>query len=152
MTIFELSEKNIGDAVALYKTTTESYSDYLPNPPTDEEIAEKLFSFERRGDFTYLFYDKGVIVAMISVCKTVGEVENIHVNFPLVESSFPAKFLEFAVKQLSNFPRIGTTVVSTDSCAVEMLEKYGFEYTGEQEYISKEHNVLRYKYVCKRKK
>lgn len=153
MNIFELSEKNLNDAVALYRNTTEKYLEYLSDHPlTDDEIGKMLMEYELRGDFTYVFYDRGNAIAMVSICKSSAEIANLHVNFDAVDPHFPDKFLEFVVKQFSTIVRVFTTVVSCDTKAVDLLEKYGFEYTGEQEYISKEKNVLRYRYVYKRKK
>lgn len=89
---------------------------------------------------------------MATIEKSKAEIRNMYVNFDLVDEFFASKFLEFVIKQFSAITRVFVWVVSLDFKACEMLEDYGFEYTGEQEYICKEKNILKYRYLFKRKK
>lgn len=153
MNINELSEKNLHDAVQMYKTSVSAYAKFLPNgESSDEEIAQTFLDYENNGDFTYLFYDRGAPVAMATIEKSKAEIRNLFVNFDLIDEFFTTKYLEFIIKQFSAITRVFIWVVSLDTKACEMLEDYGFEYTGEQEYLSKENNILKFRYLFKRKK
>lgn len=153
MNINELSEKNLRDAVQMYKLHTKDYFNYVHGSDfSDDDIADMLQDLDADGDFTYLFCDKGTTLAMLTVSKQRAEIINMFVNFSSCDEFFATKFLEFAIKQFSAITRVFIWVPSVHTSIQFMLEDYGFEYTGEQQYISKEHNLLKFKYVFKRKK
>ncbi len=153
MNINELSEKNLHEVVNFYKNATKDYFHLLPvKDCTNEELENMFLDGESEGDFTYLFTDKGSTLALVTCSKPKAEIVNMCVNFDLVDEGFTQKFLEFVIKQFSAITRVFIWVCSLDGKISEMLENYGFEYTGEQKYISKEHNLLQFRYVYKRKK
>lgn len=152
MNINELTDKNLSDAVLLYRIAVKNCPNYDACELGDEEIAKKYKDAEYNGDYTYMFYDRGQPLAVVTVCKFLAEIQNMSINHSLVDKSFYDKFLEFVIKQFSAITRVFLWVLSVDISTSNMLEDYGFEYTGEQEYVSKEHNILRFKYVYKRKK
>ena len=153
MTISELSERNINDALSLYKLTTKDYLEKTPRGEwSDEEICQMLLDGTTDGDVTYMFSDKGVFLSMVTIAKAKAEIMNLHINFDLIDNYFPNRFLEFIIKQYSAISRVFVWVCSIDTKLCEVLEDYGFEYTGEQQYLNKESNVLRFRYVFKRKK
>lgn len=153
MNIVELSDKNLCDAIALYKFATKDYLNLTDQKDfSDEKIGNFLMQSVNDSGFTYLFYDKSVVIAMVTINKNSAEIENMFINYNLIDSYFSEKFLEFVIKQFSAISRVFVWVVSIDSKAIDMIEGYGFEYTGEQQYISKEDNVLRFRYLFRRKK
>lgn len=153
MNINELNEKNVVDALELYKASTIDYNEYFGKKLVSyEDFTAKMLENEKNGDFCYLFYDKTSLLAMATIAKQRAEIDNLYVNFDLVDEYFGEKYLEFVIKQFSAISRVSVWVVSKDVKIMELIENYGFEYTGEQEYLSKEHCILRYKYVFRRKK
>lgn len=153
MTISELTEKNVNDALALYKHSTKDYLDLTPRGLlSDEEICKMLLKGETEDDITYLFYDKGALLSMVTISKSKAEIFNLHVNFDLIDNYFPTRLLEFIIKQYSAISRVFIWVCSVNLKLCGMLEDYGFEYTGEQQYLNKDSNILRFRYVFRRKK
>lgn len=153
MNISEINERNVADALTLYKSATADYCDYFGKKLVSyDDFAEKMLKNEKDGDFCYLFYDKTTLLAMVTIAKQRAEIENLYVNFDVVDQYFGNKYLEFVIKQFSAISRVSVWVVSKDLKLIDLIESYGFEYTGEQEYLSKENYILRYKYIFKRKK
>ena len=149
MNIVELSEKNIVEAKGLFVLAKRSFYEALGQ---DVESADFESALKIEDASTYMLADKGVYQALVTVNKSASTIENLWINFDIVEEQYLSKFLEFVIKQFSAITLVFYWVDSTDDKVTHLIEDYGFEYTGEQNYVNKENNLLSYRYVYKRKK
>lgn len=149
MNIVELSEKNIVEAKGLFVLAKRSFYEALGQ---DMESADFESALKIEDASTYMLADKGVYQALVTVNKSASTIENLWINFDIVEEQYLSKFMEFVIKQFSAITLVFYWVDSTDDKVTHLIEDYGFEYTGEQNYVNKENNLLSYRYVYKRKK
>ncbi len=149
MNIVELSEKNIVEAKGLFVLAKRSFYEALGQ---DVESADFESALKIEDASTYMLADKGVYQALVTVNKSASTIENLWINFDIVEEQYLSKFMEFVIKQFSAITLVFYWVDSTDDKVTHLIEDYGFEYTGEQNYVNKENNLLSYRYVYKRKK
>lgn len=152
MNIVELNEKNLGEAISLYKRTkAELYNALCREMPSDAEIEENL-SGRNSGAITFLFVEKSVTYGLVTVNKASQEIENLCIDFALCNADVKQRILEFSIKQFSTITLVFVWVDSTEGLVSELISDYGFEYTGVQDYIDKQKSISRYKYFFKRKK
>ncbi len=151
MNVVELSEKNLPEAIRIYKKSKEPFFQALGKDlPSDEMVENEFYRYDTA--ITYLFMDKGTAHALITVNKDTARIENLCVDFIALDEQGLNKVLEFAIKQFSAITFVYVWVDSVDFATSEYVENYGFEYTGEQDYIDKEKFISKYKYVFRRKK
>ena len=152
MNIVEVSEKNVREAVELFKRSKEKLYDAISATiKADEELEKDILGYET-GAISYVLSDKGKAYALFTVDKDNAELLNFCVDYTVVDAASIERCLEFAVKQFSSITFVFTWVDSFDSALSDCLEAFGFEYTGEQDYLDKEKFVLRFRYVYRRKK
>ncbi len=151
MNIVELSEKNISEAKSLFVLAKRSFYQAL-GEDVEAVPFEKVLKTDDDSVSTYMLADKGVYQALVTINKPASRIENLWINFDLVEEQYLSKFMEFVIKQFSAITLVFYWVDSTDDKTTHLIEDYGFEYTGEQNYVNKENNVLSFRYVYKRKK
>ncbi len=152
MNIVELNEKNLNEALRIFKSTkTEYYKAVDEQMPADEVIAEGFRGVSGEG-ITYLFTEKGVANGLVTIDKPIAEIKNFSIDFTALSKADLTKILEFTVKQFSAITLVFIWVTSIDGAVMELIEDFGFEYTGEQDYIDKAKFLSAYKYVFRRKK
>ena len=152
MNVVEVSEKNLKDAIEIYKRLTAPLYEAVPMPvPDDNELESILMGYES-GAISYMLADKGKAYALFTVNKDNAEIENFCVDDSACGDSAINKTLEFAIKQFSAITLVFTWVDSLNTKLSEILENYGFEYTGEQDYLNKDKFISRFHYVYRRKK
>ena len=151
MNIVELSEKNISEAITLFRLANKDFYAARELDVNDVDVRAMLFGGSEFS-FTYLLSDKGMYQGLVTVNKPDAEIKNLWLNYSIIDQPCILKLLEFSIKQFSAITLVYICLNSTDFDTQSVVEDYGFEYTGEQDYIDKERNLLRYKYVFKRKK
>ncbi len=151
MNIVELSEKNINEAINVFRNSKKDFYLALGTEVDDETIRAHLIGDEN-ASITYLLTDKGTCQGVVTVNKSKAEIENFCLNYQIIAESSIIKLMEFAIKQFSAITYVLIWIDSTDTQTAEVIENYGFEYTGEQDYVDKERNILKFKYYFKRKK
>ena len=152
MNVVEVCERNLKEAIDLYKRTKSEYFSAIgASMKEDAELEEELLGYET-GSIQYVLADKGKAYALFTVDKDNAELTNLCVDHRVVDRSNIDKCLEFAVKQFSSITFVFTWADSLDQTLSDSLEDFGFEYTGEQDYLDKEKMVLRFRYVYRRKK
>lgn len=152
MNIVELNEKNLSDALDIYKRTKAEYFVAVGKAIPDDKTIEDSLYCDETGALTFLFVEKGAVYGLVTVNKSTAEIENFCVDFSIADESVKQRMLEFSIKQFSTITLVFIWVDSISSALSDMLESYGFEYTGEQDYIDKQRGISRYKYVFRRKK
>ncbi len=151
MNIVELSEKNLPEAKKLFHLAKNNFYEAL-GIDIESVNLEQVLKQDDDTVATYMLVDKGVYQSLVTINKPCSRIENLWINFDIVEEQYLSKFMEFVIKQFSAITLVFYWVDSTDYKTTHLIEDYGFEYTGEQNYIDKEKNVLTYRYVYKRKK
>ena len=152
MNVVEVSEKNLKDAIDIFKRLTAPLYEAVPMPvPDDNELESILMGYES-GAISYMLADKGKAYALFTVNKDNAEIENFCVDDSACSDAAINKTLEFAIKQFSAITLVFTWVDSLNTKLSEILENYGFEYTGEQDYLNKDKFISRFHYVYRRKK
>ncbi len=152
MTIVELNEKNFSDALNFLKKERGALCEEMEcSLPEDAEI-ELSFRGKSGEGITYLFLEKGNCNALVTVDKPNCEIQNFIIDFKAVNKTNLQKILEFTLKQFSAVTLVFIWVNSLEKELLDLIENYGFEYTGEQDYINKEKFISRYKYSFRRKR
>ena len=152
MNVVEVTEKNLREAIELYKRSKAEFFSAIDTPMKDDEaLGEELMGYET-GALSYVLADKGKAYALFTSDKDAAELSNLCIDYNAVDEAARERFLEFAIKQFSSITFVFTWADSLDDKLVDVLEGYGFEYTGEQYYLDKNKSVLRYHYVYRRKK
>ena len=152
MNVVEVCERNLKEAVDLYKRTkAEYFSTIGAKMKEDSALEDELLGYET-GSISYVLADKGKAYALFTVDKENAELANLCVDHQIVDRAAMERCLEFAVKQFSSITFVFTWADSLDASLSNSLEDFGFEYTGEQNYLDKEKTVLRFRYVYRRKK
>ena len=152
MNIVELNEKNLNDALNVYKKTKARYFEALGKDLPDDKTIEDSLYCDETGAITFLFVEKSVVYGLVTVNKSTAEIENLCIDFAIADDSVKQRMLEFAIKQFSTITLVFVWADSTATDVSDLLESYGFEYTGEQDYIDKQRGISRNKYVFRRKK
>ena len=152
MNIVELNEKNLTEALKTFKKFRNSfYSETGRDMPDDEQIKDDLFG--TYGDeITYVFTEKGNCFGLVTIDKPNAEIRNLTLDLNALEKDNLQKVLDFSLKQFSAISLVFVWVSSLDGDVIDVLETYGFEYTGEQDYIDKEKHISSYRYVYRRKR
>ena len=152
MTIVELNEKNFNDALNFLKKEMGALCEEMESSlPEDAEI-QSSFRGKSGDGITYLFLEKGNCNALVTVDKPSCEIQNFAIDFKVVNKTNLQKILEFTLKQFSAVTLVFIWVNSLEKELLDLIEAYGFEYTGEQDYINKERFISRYKYSFRRKR
>ena len=152
MNVVEVCERNLKEAVDLYKRTkAEYFSTIGAKMKEDSALEDELLGYET-GSISYVLADKGKAYALFTVDKENAELANLCVDHQIVDRAAMERCLEFAVKQFSSITFVFTWADSLDASLSNSLEDFGFEYTGEQNYLDKEKTILRFRYVYRRKK
>ncbi|MBO4572756.1 MAG: hypothetical protein J5762_03200 [Clostridia bacterium] len=152
MNIVELNEKNLGEALRIFKKTKAEYYEAVGEEiPSDSVIGEGFRGVSGEG-ITYLFTEKGVCNALVTIDKPIAEIRNFSIDFSALGEADLTKILEFTVKQFSAITLVFIWITSLDNAVMDLIEGFGFEYTGEQDYIDKDKFLSAYKYVYRRKK
>ena len=152
MNVVEVCERNLKEAVDLYKRTkAEYFSTIGAKMKEDSALEDELLGYET-GSISYVLADKGKAYALFTVDKENAELANLCVDHQIVDRAAIERCLEFAVKQFSSITFVFTWADSLDASLSNSLEDFGFEYTGEQNYLDKEKTILRFRYVYRRKK
>ena len=152
MNIVEVSEKNLREAIDIYKRDrAEFYAALSKEFPSDESLETELLGYET-GAISYILSDKGKAYALFTTDKDSAEISNLCIDIDLLDAPVITKALEFAIKQFSAITLVFIWVDSLNGRISEILEDFGFEYTGEQNYLDKEKSILEFRYVFRRKK
>lgn len=151
MNIVEISEKNLQEAKNLFYYAKSNFYEAMGMDIQAESI-DKVLKLGSDSVTNYLLSDKGVFQALVTVNKPTATIDNLFVNFDIIEEQYLSKFMEFVIKQFSAITLVFYWVDSLDEKMTALIENYGFEYTGEQSYIDKEKNILAFRYMYKRKK
>lgn len=151
MNILELTERNVAEARNLFMLAKGGFYEAIGQDVADVDI-EKVLKLDDDTVTTYLLVDKGVYQSLVTVNKPTSTIDNFWVNFDIVDEQYLSKFMEFVIKQFSAITLVFLWVDSTDDKLAALVEDYGFEYTGEQNYIDGEKNILNFRYVYKRRK
>jgi len=152
MNIVELSEKNMNEAVKVYKRVQlPLYEQLVKQLPEDNVIKKDFYGSEGDG-ITYLFTEKGNCNGLVTIDKPTAEIKNLSLDFDNLSQSDLNKILEFTLKQFSAISLVFLWVNSLDNSVMDLIEQYGFEYTGQQDYLNKDKFISNYKYVFRRKK
>mgnify|MGYP002521797304 CR=1 FL=1 len=152
MNIVELSDKYIGEVLRIYKTEKSEYFRAIGKEmPTDEEILHSL-NGKDTGSISFAFVEKSVTYGMVTVNKSTAEIENLCIDYAIADKAARQRMLEFSIKQFSTITLVFIWTDTTEVTLSNLLEDYGFEYTGEQDYVNKERSISKYKYVFRRKK
>lgn len=152
MTIVELNEKYLGEALNFFKRERGVVCAEIGTElPEDSQIKEGFYGKSGEG-ITYLFLEKGNCNAIITVDKPSCEICNLIIDFNAMSAPNIQKLLEFTLKQFSAVTLVFFWVTSTETKLLDLIEDYGFEYTGEQDYIDKQRFISRYKYSFRRKR
>lgn len=151
MNIVELSDKNVLEAKNLFLLAKSNFYQAL-GKDVEEVDLNKVLKVDDDTVATYMLADKGVYQCLVTVNKPNSTIDNLWINFDVIEEQYLNKFMEFVIKQFSAITLVFLWVNSTDDKLTEMIENYGFEYTGEQNYLDKDTNVLAFRYMYRRKK
>ncbi len=151
MNIVELSEKNIQEATNLFVLAKQDFYQAIGKDINSVNV-EEVLKVSDETVTTYLLADKGVYQSLVTVNKPTSTIDNLWINFDIIEEQYLSKFMEFVIKQFSAITLVFLWVDTTDEKLTHMVEDYGFEYTGEQNYIDGEKNILNLRYVYKRRK
>lgn len=152
MNVVEVSEKNLHEALDFYKRDrVDFYSALNKDLPGDERLETELLGYET-GAISYVLSDKGKAYALFTTDKDSAEISNLCFDLASLDKAIVTKTLEFAIKQFSAITLVYTWVDSLNNRVSEVLEDFGFEYTGEQNYLDKEKAILNFRYVFRRKK
>lgn len=152
MTIVEMNEKNFTEGLNFFKREKGALcKDIGIQLPEDSEISKGFYGKSGEG-ITYLFLEKGNCNALITVDKPNCTIESLIIDFNAMNSVNMQKLLEFTLKQFSAVTLVFLWVTSLEIKLLELIEQYGFEYTGEQDYIDKQRFISNYKYSFRRKK
>ena len=152
MNIVELNEKNLNEALKVFKRIkTPYFNDIGAEIPSDEAVIGSFRGASGDG-ITYVFTEKGNCFGLVTVDKSVAEIKNLTMDLNSLSSSDRTRIIEFTLKQFSSITLVFIWVSSLDTAISSLLEDYGFEYTGEQDYINKDRFISNYKYVFRRKK
>ena len=152
MNVVEVSEKNLHEALEFYKRDRADFYSALGKAlPDDDKLEIDLLGYET-GAISYILSDKGKAYALFTTDKDSAEISNLCVDLSVLDRSIVTKTLEFAIKQFSSITLVYVWVDSLNGSISEILEDFGFEYTGEQNYLDKEKSILNFRYVFRRKK
>ena len=152
MNIVELNEKNLPEALRVYKKFQAEVCEQTGAAlPEDGEIEESFYGSNGEG-ITYTFLEKGNCFGLVTIDKAVAEIKNLTVDFSLLSKSDLMRVTEFTLKQFSAITLVFVWVSSLQTELMDFLEEYGFEYTGQQDYLDKAKYIQNYRYVYKRKK
>lgn len=151
MNIVELSEKNILEAKNLFLLSKSDFYQAL-GKNIEEVDLNTVLKVNDDTVGTYMLADKGVYQCLVTVNKPTATIENLWINFDIIDEQYLNKFMEFVIKQFSAITLVFIWVDSLDEKLTNMLENYGFEYTGEQNYLLKDKNLLAFRYMYRRKK
>jgi len=152
MNVVEVTEKNVREIVEFYKRCKADYFSAINSDGSSfDALCEELMGYES-GAISYALVDKGKAYALFTCDKDSAELSNLCIDHSAIDGNTCKKLLEFAIKQFSSITFVFTWVDSLDSRLAETIEDFGFEYTGEQDYIDKERFLSRFRYVYRRKK
>ena len=152
MNIVELNEKNLTEALKVFKRIRAPYYEQtFKDCPDDDAIKDSFYGAGGDG-ITYVFTEKGSCNGLVTIDKSVAQIKNLSFDFSALADADLTKILEFTLKQFSAITLVFIWVSSLETEVIDLLENYGFEYTGEQDYIDKERFISNYKYVFRRKK
>ena len=152
MNIVELNEKNLTEALKVFKRVQTPFFEQLSTDvPEDSAIKNRFYGTDGDG-ITYLFTEKGSCNGLVTIDKSVAEIKNLSLDFDVLGEADLNKILEFTLKQFSAITLVFVWVNSLDSSVLDLIENYGFEYTGEQDYLNKDKFISNYRYVFRRKK
>ena len=152
MNIVELNERNLNDALKVYKKVRMPYYEQLSLSVPEDNVIKNGFYGSNGEGITYSFTEKGSCNGLVTIDKAVAEIKNLSLDFTALSALDLNKILEFTLKQFSAISLVFIWVNSLNTEVIDLIEGYGFEYTGEQEYVDKERFISDYKYVYKRKK
>ncbi len=152
MTIVELNEKNFSDALNFLKRERGVLCEEIGCSLPDDSEIELSFRGKSGDGITYLFLEKGNCNALVTVDKPSCEIQNFAIDFKAINKTNLQKVLEFTLKQFSAVTLVFIWVNSLEKELLDLIENYGFEYTGEQDYINKERFISKYKYSFRRKR
>lgn len=152
MNIVEVSEKNVKEAIELFKRSKSALYEAISAPMKEDSLIEEDLLGYETGAISYVLSDKGRAYVLFTIDKDNAELSNFCVDKKAVDAAAMERCLEFAAKQFSSLTFVFTWVDSLDVTLSDFLEAFGFEYTGEQNYLDKEKLVLRFRYVYRRKK
>ena len=152
MTIVELNEKNFNEGLNFLKREKGALCNEIGIALAEDSELIASFRGKSGEGLTYLFLEKGNCNAIVTVDKPSCEIQNLAVDFNAMGKANLQKLLEFTLKQFSAVTLVFIWVTSLEKELMELIEAYGFEYTGEQDYIDKDKFISRYKYSFRRKR
>lgn len=152
MNVVEVCEKNLREALDIYKRERADFFTALNlSMPDDEKLETEFLGYET-GAISYILSDKGKAYALFTTDKDNAEISNLCFDLNSLEKNTITRALEFAIKQFSAITLVFIWVDSLNQKLSDVLEDFGFEYTGEQNYLDKEKGILNFRYVFRRKK
>ena len=152
MNIVELNERNLPEALRVYKKFQAEICEQTGRVlPEDSEIEDSFYGTNGEG-ITYTFLEKGNCFGLVTIDKATAEIKNLTMDFSLLSKSDLMRVTEFTLKQFSAITLVFVWVNSLQSELMNFLEDYGFEYTGQQDYLDKSKYIQNYRYVYKRKR
>ena len=152
MNIVELNEKNLPEAIRTFKRLNAPIFEQISVEMPDDGAIESSFYGSNGEGITYVFTEKGNCNGLVTIDKADAQIKNFSLDLGVLGANELNKILEFTLKQFSAITLVFIWVNSINVPLAEVIENYGFEYTGEQDYIDKERFISDYKYVFRRKK
>ncbi|MBO7369172.1 MAG: hypothetical protein J6U25_02680, partial [Clostridia bacterium] len=138
MNVVEVCEKNLHEALDIYKRErAEFFTALYLTMPDDEKLETEFFGYET-GAISYILSDKGRAYALFTTDTDRAEISNLCFDLGSLDKAAITKTLEFAIKQFSAITLVFIWVDSLNQRLSDVLEDFGFEYTGEQNYLDKE--------------
>ena len=98
---------------------------------TPEVFLEQLKQEKQDGWVCYLHYTKDVADGMVSVNHKTGQVEHLFVSAAARGKGIGQKMLDFARKELPEWPHPELTVLDTNTRALALYRRMGWKLTGE---------------------
>ena len=97
MNIVELNEKNLNDALNVYKKTKARYFEALGKDLPDDKTIEDSLYCDETGAITFLFVEKSVVYGLVTVNKSTAEIENLCIDFAIDRRFGLARILRLRV-------------------------------------------------------
>lgn len=141
--LMETTEEKKGKAYVHWKSWHEAYKDIVKTDYLDKLSLEKCEDIAVQfADNTFIAIDEdNRVVGFSSFCNhgqeapDEGEVTAIYVLSEYYGTGVGKELMDAALEQLKEYPKQEIRVFRDNARAIKFYEKYGFNKSGEEEYL-----------------
>lgn len=156
--IKKVTQENISDAASVYcQSWRESHRDICSNElllsHDIEYQTHYLESKLKSGWELFAHYTESTANGIVGLDYATGEIGLLYVLPDKWHKGYGLELLDFAVDKMSKSKKPFLIVLNKNKRALQIYEKYGFEYSGKKHALSAERGIyeLKYNYIAKQK-